>query len=338
MLMAVGQENYPFYWEFLNVNIDVQENGDMLVSETHKYVFTQPHTQERSRYIPLDKVDNIKDVAVFENNQKIPAKIEVENHQLWIKWQHQLNPPEAHTFVLKYRVIGGLQVSEDEARVYWKAIFSGRNAPIQNAKVVVRFPEVLSGKITEYTSYGILTQIRQINPYTFQFIGQKPVLPGQEIEVFVAFPRNLLNVSTPNFQPVSFLNSPKTDSFSDVFEDIKVVIFIIFGFIFSLLVLIMFIKWCKQVSRRPNRSRSTKSTPNRSRNTGGYSGGSQSTSSTVDSSSSANYNSSANSSSSANYNSSSSDCSSSSGYSSGGDCGGSISNVGDCGGGGGGAY
>ena len=46
----------PFYWEFINVDIDVQENGDMLITETQKYVFTGPHTNERYRYIPLDTV------------------------------------------------------------------------------------------------------------------------------------------------------------------------------------------------------------------------------------------------------------------------------------------
>ncbi len=52
----------PFYWEFINVEIDVQENGDMLITETQKYVFTGPHTNKRYRYIPLDRVDRIDSV------------------------------------------------------------------------------------------------------------------------------------------------------------------------------------------------------------------------------------------------------------------------------------
>ena len=35
-----AQSEVPFYWEFINVDIDVQENGDMLITETQKYVFT----------------------------------------------------------------------------------------------------------------------------------------------------------------------------------------------------------------------------------------------------------------------------------------------------------
>ena len=50
-----AEEQTPFYWKYINVDIDVQENGDMLITETQKYVFTGPHTNERYRWIPLNK-------------------------------------------------------------------------------------------------------------------------------------------------------------------------------------------------------------------------------------------------------------------------------------------
>ncbi len=68
-------QQLPYYWDNINVIIDVQTNGDMLVTETQKYVFTAEYTNERYRYIPLDKVDEIKDVTVTENNQIIPIAI-----------------------------------------------------------------------------------------------------------------------------------------------------------------------------------------------------------------------------------------------------------------------
>ncbi len=57
-------QQLPFYWDNINVIIDVQTNGDMLVTETQKYVFTADYNTERYRYIPLGKVDEIKDVIV----------------------------------------------------------------------------------------------------------------------------------------------------------------------------------------------------------------------------------------------------------------------------------
>ena len=65
-LKTNAQESSPFYWEFINVDINVQDNGDMIVTETQKYVFTAAHTNERYRWIPMDKVDTIDSVEVLE--------------------------------------------------------------------------------------------------------------------------------------------------------------------------------------------------------------------------------------------------------------------------------
>ena len=69
----------PFYWDYINVGIDVQNNGDMLVTETQKYVFTKPHSNQRYRYIPLDKVDQITDIAVFEDEKQLPIETGIKN-------------------------------------------------------------------------------------------------------------------------------------------------------------------------------------------------------------------------------------------------------------------
>ena len=89
----VAAQQLPFYWDNINVTIDVQTNGDMLVTEKQKYVFTADYNTERYRYIPLGKVDEIKDITVAENNQIIPSSTGIENNELWIGWQHQLKAP-----------------------------------------------------------------------------------------------------------------------------------------------------------------------------------------------------------------------------------------------------
>ncbi|MEG5059627.1 DUF2207 domain-containing protein [Microcoleus sp. A2-C5] len=193
-------QQLPFYWENINVLIDVQTNGDMLVTETQKYVFTADYNTQRYRYIPLDKVDEIKDVTVAENNQKIASTTGIENNQLWIRWQHQLKAPESHTFVIKYRVVGGLQLDGENTQVYWKAISSGRKAPINAAKVRVKLPEALSGKVLSFTNFGTPAIPSQVDAKTYEFVASQPVLPEQELEVQIAFPQPILNVPQPRWQ------------------------------------------------------------------------------------------------------------------------------------------
>ncbi|MTJ10665.1 DUF2207 domain-containing protein [Anabaena sp. UHCC 0204] len=196
---AIAQQ-VPFYWDYIHVNIDVQTNGDMLVTEEQKYVFESAHSHKRYRYIYLNKVDEIRDVTVQENNQIIPSKTGIQNNQFWIRWQHQLTPPEARTFILKYRVVGGLHINGQNTQVYWKAIFPKRKAPVNAAKIRVKLPELLSSKVLNFTNFGTPATASQVNSRTFEFVANQSILPQQELEVQITFPSNILNLTQPNWQ------------------------------------------------------------------------------------------------------------------------------------------
>ncbi|MGD8706979.1 MAG: DUF2207 domain-containing protein, partial [Syntrophobacterales bacterium] len=197
--LAVQSADSPFYWEFINVEIELQENGDILVTETQKYVFTAPHTNERYRYIPLDKVDGIEDVEVLEDGQLLWPTTGVEKNQFWIRWSHELNPPEVHTFVLKYRVIGGLHIRDAGDQVYWKAIFKDRKAPIQRGKVTIRLPAVVSERILSFNSFGLPADARQVDARTIE-VSCGSLSPGKELEVQVTFAHGILAVNAPHWQ------------------------------------------------------------------------------------------------------------------------------------------
>ena len=199
---SVDVTQLPFYWDAIDIEIDVQDNGDMLVTETQQYVFNREYSNERYRYIPLDRVDDITDVTVSENNSIIPSEVGKQGDRLWIKWQHELNPPESHAFAIEYRVIGGLQVNSDNTQVYWEAIFGDRQSPIQNARVIIKLPESLAGKISSYTYYadGILTSSQQLDEQTIEFVAQNPIPQKEVLEVKVVFPNNVLNIAKPKWQ------------------------------------------------------------------------------------------------------------------------------------------
>ena len=200
-LTASAQTDPPFYWESIDVLIDVQQNGDMVVTETQTYVFTGPHDTERFRRIPLEKVDGITSVRVSQDGRALPSDTDVDDGQLWIRWSHlPLNPPEKATFVVEYRVLGGLHLDEDGDQVYWKALFKERDAPINNARVVVRLPESLAGQVSEYQSFGAKASSRRLDRRSIEFTLDDPLPPRRGLEVQVAFPHGLLNVPTPRWQ------------------------------------------------------------------------------------------------------------------------------------------
>jgi len=191
----VNAQTTPFNWEFINADIAVKNNGDMLVTETEKYNFTGDYKNQHYRYIPLDKVKQITDVSVSENNQVISSDTGIENNKLWIHWKDLLKSAESHTYIIKYRVIGGLRESGSHLQVYWKAIFPERNYSIKKSKVAVILPEEVAGKIFGYTSFGIASEAKKIDDRTIEFTATKPLLTGNELEVQVTFPKEILNVS-----------------------------------------------------------------------------------------------------------------------------------------------
>ena len=195
--VATAQSGAPFYWESIDVVIGVQENGDMLVTETQTYAFTAPHTDRRYRYIPLDQADSIDDVSVSLDGRSLPVETGIENGQQWIRWSHPLNAPETLTFVLQYRVRGGLRVSDSAAEVHWKALFRDRAADIRSGSVTVQLPESLAGQIGGYESSGAPANARQIDDRTVQFTTRESLPPGRELEVQVAFPDGLLDIPAP---------------------------------------------------------------------------------------------------------------------------------------------
>ena len=203
---GTAQEDPPVYWESIDVITDVQENGDMLVTETQTYQFTRPHTTQRYRYIPLGLVESIDAVSVWQDGEKISGVHSgIEDGQQWIRWSHRpLDPPETLTFVLRYRVRDGLRLDADGGQVYWKALFKDRDTDIRTGSVTVRLPESLSGRIEDYRSFGSSAGSRQVDPRTVVFRTSGPLPPGKELEVQVTFPHGLLDVPTPEWQQRHF--------------------------------------------------------------------------------------------------------------------------------------
>jgi len=200
-VLPVHAARAPFYWEFLNVDIAVQETGDLLVTETQKYVFTAPYSIERSRWIPLDKVDRITDVQVLVEGQVLPRVTGVHENRFWIKWRHALTLPANHTFVIQYRVHGGLHIHPDGDAVMWTALAKDRAASIKSSTVTVRLPVVLAGHIQSVKQYGsVLAAFRHVDARTVEFIPYWAVLPGQELTVQVTFPHGMLKVPVPDWQ------------------------------------------------------------------------------------------------------------------------------------------
>jgi hypothetical protein len=194
--IGVAQAAAPFYWDFINVDINLESNGDMVITETQKYTFTADHTHQRYRYIPLEGLDRITDVAVYEGEAQLPTQTGIQDNQYWIRWRHDLDAPESHTFKVQYRVLGGVKTSGAHEQIFWQALFPERNTDIKQAKVTVHLPDELAGQVSQFTSSGVTATQQQLDAQTFEFAVNEPLAPKQFLDVKVRFPAGLLNLGT----------------------------------------------------------------------------------------------------------------------------------------------
>ncbi|MDJ0511514.1 MAG: DUF2207 domain-containing protein [Crocosphaera sp.] len=253
--LALPLSDYPYYWDFVNVDIDAKADGSMMVEEVQKYTFNEPWTNERHRFILLDKLDDIQDVSVSENGQPLKSKTSIKDQRFYIEWIHPFNGldgPESHVFTLRYKVFGGLhqQGTSDRDELYWKAIFPKRRAPILNAKITVHFPPQLEGKIIDIESLGYPTLKKQVNPQTIEFVALNEIIPSQGIAIQGTFPHNILNLDPPTLR------------FSDHVSDTDAFLF------FMGIMSVMFFIWVIAVINQRSSSSSAGRSPKRSSSTG----------------------------------------------------------------------
>lgn len=180
----------PFHWEFINVEIDLQENGDMLIKETQQYVFDAPYSDLRYQWIALEGIDRITDIAVTEEGKPLNTKTKIESNRQSIEWTKTVNPPARHTFVLSYRVIGGLTFDKDGDQLHWQAIFKDHPVPINKTKVTVRLPAMLAGQIQSYQG----EKAQKLNDRTIEFVREKPLLAKQGFDISVTFSHGVLKI------------------------------------------------------------------------------------------------------------------------------------------------
>lgn len=212
--IGLAQAATPFFWDSIDVDMTLETNGDLLITETQTYVFTANHSNERYRYIPLEGINSITDVSVYENNEPLAVETGSRNNNYWIRWQHALNAPAAHTFVIKYRVVGGVQVKGNRSQLYWNALFPERSAPINRGQVTLHVPETLTGRVTSFQGEGIGSRDRKLTPTTFEFVTNGPLEPQQFLNVRATFPTGILELSQAQTDYWSKKTSPLVPLFT----------------------------------------------------------------------------------------------------------------------------
>jgi uncharacterized membrane protein YgcG len=208
---AAQAQDKSLYWQRYDVNITVQPNSDVLVEEIQQIQFTSGDFHFGYRAIPLDRVDQITDVSVAEviNGSERPYAsgstgeygftASTEEGKLKITWYFPYTRNTAHTYIVRYRVVGGLRIYEGGDQIWWKAIGADHNFPIRASKVTVSLPATFSQDQLKVESYGASARNYVTDRGAVVFEAQN-IAADQELEVRVQFPHGVVQGSAPAWQ------------------------------------------------------------------------------------------------------------------------------------------
>jgi len=202
-VQAQGKE---YYWNRLDVDITVQKNSDILITEAWELTFTEGSFHFIYRNVPTDRLEDISLVKVLVDGQKAvsgretPYTYETYYHDgdYVIKVYFPYTQDSTHTYVLSYIVQGGLRIYEGGDQLWWKAVFADRDFVVRSSTVTVHLPEGVE-EVQNTAAYGwdAYTDVR--DPRTVVFVAQD-ISPGRELEVRVQFPHGIVEGSSPSWQ------------------------------------------------------------------------------------------------------------------------------------------
>jgi hypothetical protein len=139
-------------WTRYDVDLNVQPNGSVQVSETQTIQFHGTY-QQGLRVIPTDRLTGIDNVSVGEDvggttaayrPGLVPAtnsfRTTSTDQGLQVDWWFPPTTDASRTFVLRYTAQGAIRVYDAGDQLQWKAVYADRDGPTEASTVTVHLP------------------------------------------------------------------------------------------------------------------------------------------------------------------------------------------------------
>ena len=193
MVSAVHAQGKALYWQRLDVDITVNEDGTFRVVETQEIVFTRGTFTYGYRDVDMSRLDSISDVEVREGDRVYQRsdsgapytfRTSRAGQYFRIKWHFPETGDSTHTYTIAYTVHGGLRYY-DGGQIWWKAVFPDRSFPVNSSQVTVHLPR--GAEVLKFDSYGSTATTQLLDARMLIFTADRPIEPGKELEVRVQF-------------------------------------------------------------------------------------------------------------------------------------------------------
>jgi len=218
--IAHAQERYNReYIHSYDVNIRVEESGEILVTENILYDFGSNSKHGIYRIIPYTKTNDdgkkykmlISDIQVT-NDQGTPYNWSMtdENNEIKIKiGDADRFLTGSHIYIIQYKVAGTLTYFSDHDELYWNVTGNEWEVSMNSITSRVILPEKVDSNIETicYKGYsGSKNQCDEAVAGRTSFFAQKYLLPREGLTTVVTFPKGIVKVLEPTLV-VSFFQT-----------------------------------------------------------------------------------------------------------------------------------
>jgi uncharacterized membrane protein len=216
LAVPTGAQTKSLYWKRFDVDVNVLPDGDIRVIETQEITFLGGPFHYGFAVIPADRLDDIKNVEVWEGDRQYQQsgsqneytfQTEWEDGDLVVEWYFPYTSDSSHTFEFRYTVEGAVRRYEEGDEVQWMAVPGDHDYPIRNARVTVQLPEGVTinakdgGDGYVAAADGVSAEV-QVGPdrRTMTAVATEALEPGEFLAVGVKFTSGVIGGEKPSWQ------------------------------------------------------------------------------------------------------------------------------------------
>ncbi|HEY54151.1 MAG TPA: DUF2207 domain-containing protein [Caldilineae bacterium] len=241
---AIAQSK-SLYWERFDVDLTVNTDGTFDVREAQEIQFTQGSFTYGFRSIDTRLVESISDIRVEdefgpyeESDSEEPRTFSVsqEGSSVVVRWYFEETADTAHTYVISYRVHGGLRYYDDGDQIWWQAVYGDRSFPVNSSVVTIHVPA--PAKIQNMDSYFTSADMELVDDQTARLTATERIPAGQIFEVRAQFTPGVVAGSPSAWQAAEDARAAELEAQAEYEQQWKPVVDLFVGAL-SLMMLIM---------------------------------------------------------------------------------------------------
>ncbi|MEN4010731.1 MAG: DUF2207 domain-containing protein [Bellilinea sp.] len=193
-----------YFAERFDVRVEVQRNGDLLVTETVAFHFVGGPFTFAYRDITKNELDSLAVVEMRMDGQSLPrgnqpgqAEVVEDGDSLEVTWHFEPTSDTSRVFELTYRVIGNLRQADQRDSLVWQVIPMDHEYVIQASEIRLVYPP----GITPLTDPLLRGRESQAQSGAGEMVFRLNDIPANESLVLEAqFPAGILIQQPPGWQ------------------------------------------------------------------------------------------------------------------------------------------